>query len=248
MDHWLAIAAMGAGIGFVSGAFGKGGATLATPLLHAVGVPPLVAIASPLPATIPSTMAASRPYWQADMVDRRVVLWSIAAGTPAVAAGALSTRWIGGRPLIAATDATIALLGLWFLLRPHADHDVAGSEPNAYRLRMMAVAVAVGFASGLLANSGGFLLAPLYIAVLRVPIKTAFACSLTVAMALAVPGTVVHLALGHIDWMLVAVFGAASVPLSALGARVGLATEARHLERVYGAALAVLGTVFLVTS
>ena len=71
---------------------------------------------------------------------------------------------------------------------------------------------AVGFLAGLLANAGGFLLVPLYLAALKLPIKTALSCSLAVAAVLAIPGTLVHAALGHIDWTVTLVFGAASVP------------------------------------
>jgi hypothetical protein len=88
-------------------------------------------------------------------------------------------------------------------------------------------------------------LAPLYIAVLRLPIKEAFASSLSVAAALAVPGTLVHAALGHIDWSVVAVFGATSIPLSYVGARLSLRTNSVRLERTYGAVLTVLGACFL---
>ena len=79
---------------------------------------------------------------------------------------------------------------------------------------MIVVAAAVGLLSGLLANGGGFLLAPLFVVVLRLSIKQSFATSLAVAAVLAIPGTIVHAALGHIDWELVAVFGATSIPLS----------------------------------
>ena len=111
---------------------------------------------------------------------------------------------------------------------------------------MALVAVVVGVSSGLLANSGGLILAPLYLAVLRLPIKASFATSLAVASVLAVPGTLVHAALGHIDWAVVAVFGAASVPLSYVGARVGLRMNAVWLERLYGTALTILGVGFLI--
>ena len=55
---------------------------------------------------------------------------------------------------------------------------------------------------------------PLYLAGLRLPIKTALACSLAVAAALAVPGTLVHAALGHIDWAVTAVFAVSLIPMS----------------------------------
>src|SRR5262249_46683463 len=99
--------------------------------------------------------------------------------------------------------------------------------------------------SGLLANSGGFLLAPLFIVVLRRGIKEAFAASLAIGAVLAVPGALVHAALGHIDWGLVAIFGTASIPLSYVGARTALRTNVVHLGRVYGVVLAVLGATLL---
>jgi hypothetical protein len=241
---WIAIAAIGAGVGLLAGMFGKGGSAVATPLLYLAGVPAIVAVASPLPATIPSTLVAAAAYWRRGFIDREVLTWSIGFGVPATIAGAVATRWIGGGVLVVATDVIVAGLGLRFLFGPSSPQEIV-RRPSAYRARLAAVAVVVGVAGGLLANSGGFLLAPLYIAVLRLPIKDAFASSLSVAAALAVPGTLVHAALGHIDWSVVVVFGATSIPLSYVGARLTLRTNSVRLERAYGAVLTVLGACFL---
>jgi len=240
----IGVAAIGLAVGFLAGLFGKGGSAIATPLLHAVGIPAIVAVAAPLPATIPSTVVASAAYWKAKLLDREVLTWSIAVGVPATIAGAVATRWISGAILVTITDVVVAGLGIRFLLFP-GDAETPDTRPSAYRVRLVAVAAVTGVASGLLANSGGFLLAPLYVAVLRRPLKTAFACSLAVAAVLAVPGTIVHAALGHIDWTVVAVFGACSVPFSYIGARVALRANAARLERIYGAVLATLGIGFL---
>jgi uncharacterized membrane protein YfcA len=237
--HWLPVLLIGAGVGFLGGLFGKGGSAVATPLLAAVGIPPVVALAAPLPATIPGTLAALRPYWRVGLVDRRVVAWSIGVGLPATIVGAVATRWIGGGPLVTTTDVVVAALGLRFLLRRER-HEVV-REVAHEQARMVVVAAVVGLAAGLLANSGGFLLAPLYVAALRMPMKPAFGSSLAVSCALAIPGTIVHAALGHIDWAVVGVFAVASVPLSSVGARLALRTQAGRLERVYGGVLAVLG-------
>lgn len=242
--QWVGIAAIGLMVGFLAGLFGKGGSAIATPLLHAIGVPAFVAVASPLPATIPSTAVAGAAYWRSNMLDRRVLVWSIAFGVPSTVIGSVATRWIAGGALVAATDVVVAGLGLRFLIFPTDPRELPTEVPHG-RLRLAVVATVVGLASGLLANSGGFLLAPLYLAVLRLPIKAAFATSLAVACVLALPGTLVHAALGHIDWAVVAVFGATSVPLSYAGARLGLRSNARRLERFYGAALTVMGVGFL---
>jgi uncharacterized membrane protein YfcA len=241
----LLIAAIGALVGFLGGLFGKGGSAIATPMLDVSGVAPISAVASPLPATIPGTLAAAYAYWQERLVDWRVVRWSVAVGVPATVAGAYATRWIGGTALVVTSEVMVAALGLRFVLHPSPPHEHLIDVPPAPRARMVAVALTVGTLSGLLANSGGFLLAPLYIVVLRMPIKAAFACSLVVAAALAVPGTIVHALLGHIDWGVVAVFGLTSIPLSYLGGRVAVRTQAPKLERLYGVGLLAIGLVTL---
>jgi uncharacterized protein len=242
---WAAL--IGVGIGFLSGLLGKGGSAIATPLLHLAGFPAIVAVASPLPATIPSTLAASYAYASSGepLVEHRVVRWTIACGIPATVVGALLTRWVGGGVLVLATDVVLVALGVRLLVHPRPAADLHELRPAPGTPALVAIAVAVGLLAGLLANSGGFLLAPLFVTALRLPIKSALASSLVVASVLAVPGTITHAVLGHIDWTLVLVFASTSVPLSFTGARVALRTDPQRLERLYGGALVVLGTIFL---
>lgn len=241
---WLGVAIVGLLVGFMAGLFGKGGSAVATPLLHALGIPAVVALAAPLPATIPSTLAATAVYLRERLVQRQTFVWSVAFGIPATIVGALLTGYVSADVLVRLTDVIIAGLGVRLLLRPSAS-EVPAIVPRWYRVRMMAVAVFVGVFAGLLANSGGFLLAPLYLAVLRSPLKSAFATSLAVAGVLAVPGTLVHWALGHIHWSIVLMFAVTSIPGSYIGARAALRSRTDVLERAYGGALAVMGTVFL---
>ena len=238
--EWIAIIAIGAAVGFLGGLFGKGGSSIATPLLAAAGVPALVAVASPLPATIPGLVVAYRPYRRVGLDDDDVLRWTLLAGVPATVVGALLTRYTDGSSLVLLSELVVAAIGVRILVRPHATEVVDPDIPWR-RTRIVLVAATAGFFAGLLANAGGFLLVPLYLAALKLPIKTALACSLAAAAVLAVPGTLVHAALGHIDWTVTLVFGLASVPLSGLGARVALRTHAHRLERIYGAMLAVLG-------
>jgi uncharacterized membrane protein YfcA len=240
----LAVLAIGATIGFLGGLFGKGGSAMATPLLVLAGIPPIVAVASPLAATAPSTLAASSAYWRARLLDRDVVAWTLGVGIPAAAAGAYATRWIGGSALVVATEVLLFAIGVRFALRPGEPHEVA-ADPPARRTRLVLVAAGVGLVSGILANTGGFLLAPLFVVALRLPIKEAFASSLAVATVLAVPGTVVHAALGHVDWAIVAVLAVAATPFAYGGARVAMRTHAARLERIYGVMLVVAGAALL---
>jgi uncharacterized membrane protein YfcA len=232
---------IGAGVGFLSGAFGKGGSAVSTPLLHALGVPAIVAIASPLPATIPSTLLAGRRYARAGHVDRAVLRTGVIFGIPLTAAGALMTRWIGGAPLIVATDGILLVLGLRVLLGAHAGED---DEPDAPvqvgRGRTIGVVAVAAVVSGLLGNSGGFLLAPLFMNVLHMPVRRALGTSLALAAVLAVPGTIVHAWLGHIDWSLTLAFGLAAVPFATLGAATALRVRERSLSLAYGMGIVLL--------
>lgn len=288
----LLVVATGAVIGFLGGMLGKGGSALATPVLAAFGIPPIIALAAPLPATVPGSLVAADRYRRLGLIDRTVLRWSLIAGLPATVVGALGSKYVDGRSLVLATDVLLVGLGLRMLLAgPHeaaVTHEVdveAGvvtapihgatadgaivaatqgrrtlpktaatvAEPmeemtatDVSTKATVAVALITGLAAGLLANSGGFLLAPLFVAVLGMSIKPAFGTSLAVASVLAVPGTLVHLGLGHLDPEVVMAFAIGSIPLAGVGARVALSTDSARLERCYGVVLVVFGLAFLI--
>jgi len=244
----VGIVAVGAAIGFLGGLLGKGGSAIATPVLAALGLPPIVALAAPLPATVPATLVAANRYRRHGFIDRTVLRWSLIAGVPATLVGAFATRWIDAGNLVLFTDVVIVAIGVRMLAASGSTGIEAGAGSEVERNRMIAVAVVTGLAAGLLANSGGFLLAPLFVAVLGLGIRPALGTSLATASVLAVPGTIVHLALGHLDLAVVVLFALGAIPLSGLGARVAMRIDVGKLERLYGGSLVVIGTAFLLTS
>ena len=244
---FFGVALIGLGVGFLSGAFGKGGSALATPLLHAIGVPAIIAIASPLPATIPSTFIAGRAYARAGNVDRRILRLGLPIGLPATIAGALLTRWVPGGPLIVATDVVVLVFGLRILLM-RSSVDTAPDVDRATTTRVLVIVGVVGFVSGLLGNSGGFLLAPLFMSALGLPIHRAFGTSLVLATCLAIPGTIVHAYLGHINWTITLAFACAAMPAAGAGAQLALRAKARSLTLAYGMGLTTLAGGLLALS
>jgi hypothetical protein len=231
-------------VGFAGGLFGKGGSAIATPLLQLAGIPAFFAVASPLPATIPGTLVASLAYIKEGLYDRQVVFWSLILGFPATILGAWSSRFVGGTRLLLLSNLVIAGLGISFLVQPTSSRpERPPLGPRAKGWLSAIVGALVGFLAGLLANAGGFLLAPLYARVLRLPLKTAFACSLVASAILAVPGTVVHAAMGHVSWRIVLVFGLGSIPLSYLGARTAVRMNIKVLEPIFGVVLLVIGAL-----
>ncbi|HWF13886.1 MAG TPA: sulfite exporter TauE/SafE family protein [Candidatus Acidoferrales bacterium] len=247
MQHFGAFV-VGVIIGFLGGLFGKGGSAIATPLLAIVGFPGFIAVASPLPATIPGTLLASAQYWKHRLVDWQVVSWSTGVGIPATILGSLVTKFIGARFLLILTAIFVLGFGLSFLISPTEKTSVTSlptpvdQEKVVFsRMRLALIAAGVGFISGLLANAGGFLLAPAYIRLLKLPIKKSFACSLAVSAALAIPGTIIHAYLGHISWTVTGLVALGSIPCSMIGARIAIRSRSTHLARMYGLFLTALG-------
>jgi uncharacterized protein len=239
-------------IGFLGGLFGKGGSAVATPLLSLIGFPGFVSVASPLPATVPSTLVASAEYWRSHLWDREIIWWSIGVGTPAIVAGSFLSHVVGARPLLIITGILVLGFGIQFFFFPKdlslakaAADNPEGRRPTYWRVRMVTVSTLVGLISGLLANSGGFLLVPCYTEFLKQPMKKAFACSLAVSSVLAIPGTIVHAYLGHISWVVTGLVALGATPFSHFGARLAIQTRAARLERWYGLALTGLGVFFL---
>ncbi len=243
---WWVLTLIGAGVGFVAGLFGAGGSAVGTPLLHAAGVPAFYALASPLPVAIPLALSATFAYRGSGFIDRRLLVSAAFFAIPATVVGALVTPLIGGRILIAVTDVLVVLIGMRFVAGPPLPtRSEADARPTYVRIAVLAIAV--GFVGGLLGNSGGFLLAPLFVLVLRLPLKTALATSLALSAVLAIPGTITHAALGHISWEVVLAYGIGAIPAAYLGARLALGMRAGPLAKIYGVCLAVLGVVLLAT-
>lgn len=244
---------VGVVVGFLGGLFGKGGSAIATPLLSLIGYPGFIAVASPLPATIPGTLIASGEYWESRLLDWQIVWWSVAIGVPATILGSVLTKYTGAQPLLIVTGIMVFGFGISFLVWPAENrkrvaasaNQAAENYPSYWRVRLALIAAAVGLISGLLANAGGFLLAPAYARFLKQPLKRSFACSLAVAAVLALPGTVVHAYLGHISWTVAGLIALGSAPLSYVGAKIAIRTRASKLERLYGIVLTVLGAYFL---
>lgn len=236
----IIILLIGGVVGFLSGLLGKGGSAITTPALQIfAGITPFAALASPLPATLPTTISASFAYSKEKLVNKRVVLTSILVGIPATLIGSFYSDYLGGNMLMILTAIFVLSLGVSFFWI-HSSFIAETTYFISFK-KISTVAVLVGFLSGLLANSGGVLFGPLFIRYLKMPTKQALASSLLVAAGLAVPGTIAHWYLDHIDWAIVLLLSVSSIPSSYLGAKVAISLTNQLLEKIFGLMLVVFG-------
>lgn len=249
--------------GVLSGMFGVGGAVVSTPAIRGLGATPIQAIGSTLPSIIPSAISGSLRYHRDGLIHLRVVLWTALVGCSAAVGGALLADLVPGNGHLLML-LTAALLGFTAYrtgkspkrpdpadaeeLPPDEDPDFVGvpapSEPARMEWwRLGAIGLAAGMLSGLLGVGGGILMVPAFVAWVRLPIKEAVGCSLACVGILAVPGTITHAVLGHIDWAFALPLCIAVIP----GARVGAHLAIRSSERGLRLSVAiVLGTIAIV--
>jgi uncharacterized membrane protein YfcA len=252
MQHDAVAVVLGFAIGVLSGLFGVGGSSIATPLLRlALSTPSLIALASPLPATFPTAATGLAAYSRESLVNKRAAIWTVAGGLPAVVVGALLTRWLPGHWLMVLIALAVAGVGVE-MLRPNP-YSAAESARRSTQWRsapvpgLLVVAVGVGLLSGLLANGGGFLLVPAFVLLFGASMREAAATSLVCVAFLAVPGTVTHALLGHINWWLSFYLAIGVIPGTYLGARLSIWQRQVHLRRPFGAFLLLFATYFLIT-
>lgn len=237
------IAAAGALVGTLFGIFGVGGSSFATPVLALLGVHGVVAVASPLPATIPTALAGAWSYLRRRECDCTVAWWSLAGGVPGTLAGALLSRIVGGRTLLIASGVVLGVVGVR-VLRPVTDEQRRRAEGRRTAGVVVAASAAVGVFTGLLANGGGFLLVPLYLVVLGLGMRQSAATSLVVIAALSVPTLAMHWALGHVDWRVAGAFAAGAVPGGFVGGRLAHRVGGDSVRKAFGAVVILFAVYF----
>lgn len=232
-------------IGFLSGLLGKSGSAITTPALQVFGgVAPYLALASPLPVSLTNALSGSVAYYKERLLHKQVILLTLYGGVPATILGSYLSKFVSGNLLMIFTAIFVCGLGISFVLpilfkRPSSIAVNPPADPPVWKI--LTIAVTVGLLSGLLANGGGVLFAPLFIRWLKLPTKEAMATSLFVAGGLAIPGTLVHWWLGHIDWWIVLVLCIGSIPSAYLGAKVAIRMKNETLELIFGFALFIFG-------
>jgi len=250
--EWLLVSLVGLGVGVCFGTLGAGGSAFATPLLALVGVPAPIAVASPLPAMLPASLVAAREYLRVGLLDRGVAKLAVAAGLPAVVAGAALSRFVSGDALLLISGVMLFAVGLrmtWPTPSPSsvlALSDGVMSPPTTPK-RKITVALVAGaaFVTGLLANGGGLLLVPIFVLVLGLGVGKAAGTSMVTAAALIVPTLVAHVAVGNVDWAVAGAFAVGVIPASVVGARLARHVPETVARHGFGAVLVMFSLGFL---
>ena len=243
--------------GFSAGMFGIGGALLSTPLLHElVGLPDLIALATPLPATLPAALSGSVIYFRERLLRTEILKWVLISGLPCNILGAWLVKSVSGPVMMILTGIFILYAAVLFLSRSLKAKRSGGSGEESISeqtgeievfspLLLLAIGGVAGFLSGFLAIGGGMVMVPAFVGLLRLPTKQALATSLICVAAFSIPGVITHHLNGFIDWKVAGILCATVFPMSALGARATTKLRSETVELSFGVGMLIFAILFI---
>jgi len=236
----LLTVAIGFVSGILSGLFGVGGGIVMTPGLDLlVNLPPVLAVETPLPVIFPTAAVGAATYWRAGEVDLRAAAWIGGIGAAASVGGAAATEAVDGRWLLLVTAVLLAWQSVQ-ILRGSRVTSGAVEDRSIAAWALASVGLVAGFLSGLLGIGGGAVIVPVLAGFLGMPLKRTLGTSLVCIVAMVVPGTIVHAALGNIDWGAALFLVIGSVPGARIGAKIALGTRERTLRTLVGSFMALV--------
>ena len=127
--------------------------------------------------------------------------------------------------------------------RAHAEAPTIGWREAAIGA---AIGLFAGLASGYVGVGGGFIMVPLMMSILHVPMKLTSGTSLIAVMVLAVPGTVTQALLGNINWIAGIAVACGSIPGATLGAKLIPKVPERQLRFLFAGFLVVAAVLLVV--
>jgi uncharacterized membrane protein YfcA len=235
--------------GFLSAFFGIGGSSVDTPVLRTfLNLPPLVALGTPLPLTVLTASIASFAYKREHLVNFRIASYSLLAGVPGMVLGSYLTAYLSGKFLMLLTAVVLCLVGVDFIIKNITGKTFAlektFSPPPVYYI--VAVVAVIGILSGILANGGGIFLVPAYVIFFRMKIKEAIATSLLTVAVMALPGSIIHYHLGHINLTISASMAIGVIPMAYIGAKLDIETRPKTVMLLYGIVMVVFSVYFFI--
>jgi uncharacterized membrane protein YfcA len=234
--------------GFVSGVFsgglGIGGAAVATPLVRLLGLSPYLAVGTPVPMILPSTITGSLTFLRAGLLNRKAAYWTAPAAAAAAFGGAMTTRAIDGTALMLGCAAVLFVLSIRLLPRFSKPIEAEQGRVVENPFGFVVLGGLTGFLSGLLGVGGGFVMVPVFIKLFGIPTKIALGTSLAVIAMTVLPNIIGHSVAGNIDWAGAVLLCLGVVPGARLGAKLAIRAKEASLRMVMALTLAAVAVTY----
>lgn len=260
-------AAVGVAVGILSGLLGIGGGTVLVPVFKLLyGMPAIAATATSLFTIIPTSLSGVVTHVRNKTC---IPVLGVAAGIGGaimsplgVWLASVSPDWaiMTAAALVIAYSATtmfrkaLKLRKKQKAQKPEKRMAAQGEDafekaalPPARRLALVGfcVGLVAGVVSGYVGVGGGFLMIPLFMQLLKTPMKLTSGTSLIAVMILAVPGTITQAVLGNVDWVAGIMVAIGTIPGAAIGSKLIVRVPELVLRFVFSAFLLVAAALLV---
>ena len=263
---FIAPALAGVFVGVMSGLLGVGGGTIMVPIFRlAFGMSPLASTATSLFAIIPTSISGVVAHTRAKtcvpklglalgvggavMSPMGVWLASVSPGWLVICVAAIVIGFSAFKMFKKAVKCAPApRAGRAGGSSQDASAKAVPDQPILSRkqyLQGACIGLIAGLASGYVGVGGGFIMVPLMLAVLDIPMSLASGTSLIAIMILAIPGVIEQGLLGNIDYLAGIAIVVGSIPGALVGARLVRVVPERQLRFIFGGFLLVAAVMLM---
>jgi uncharacterized membrane protein YfcA len=244
--------ALGLVIGALVGLLGGGGSILAVPaLVYAAGQDLPQAVATSLLVVGITALVALLPRLGRGQIAWRIAVLFGAAGAATAFAGAAVNRVLPPQLVLGLFAALMIGAGVRMLSEKPATGAACatdGGRVNWRRClpRTLAGGLVVGFLTGLLGVGGGFLIIPVLVVVLGLPLEVAIGTSLLVVAVNSAAGFAAHAGDAPLDVPVTIAFTAAAVVTALAAGRLATRLDTTRLRRGFAYLVFVVAAGILV--
>ncbi|WP_417758056.1 sulfite exporter TauE/SafE family protein [Senegalimassilia anaerobia] len=263
---FIAPALAGVFVGVMSGLLGVGGGTIMVPIFRlAFGMSPLASTATSLFAIIPTSISGVVAHTRAKtcvpklglalgvggavMSPMGVWLASVSPGWLVICVAAIVIGFSAFKMFKKAVKCAPApRAGRAGGSSQDASAKAVPDQPVLSRkqyLQGACIGLIAGLASGYVGVGGGFIMVPLMLAVLDIPMSLASGTSLIAIMILAIPGVIEQGLLGNIEYLAGIAIVVGSIPGALVGARLVRVVPERQLRFIFGGFLLVAAVMLM---
>ena len=263
---FIAPALAGVFVGVMSGLLGVGGGTIMVPIFRlAFGMSPLASTATSLFAIIPTSISGVVAHARAKTCVPKLGLALGVGGAVMSPMGVWLASVSPGWLVICVAAIVIGFSALKMFKKavkcaptPRAGRaggnvqaasaKAVPDQPVLSRKRYLqgaCIGLIAGLASGYVGVGGGFIMVPLMLAVLDIPMSLASGTSLIAIMILAIPGVIEQGLLGNIEYLAGIAIVVGSIPGVLVGARLVRVVPERQLRFIFGGFLLVAAVMLM---